>query len=221
METIYLNQTLSNSQGDVNKVISDLKQDNNCLIAEIENLKLQLMYNNTNNSNHIDYNKEYHSYSRKEDVKNMKDVISDMKRNKLQIKQEIKKHFSNNNSNNNSNVVMQRDGVITEYNDEEDSQGDNVKYKMLFVLILLMVIITGCGKKEKDKILICRFPNTTITLTIRDGKIIKYIDDVQGEFSFDKIEQLNDEYLENINDNKDAYIKLREVIASTGGDCQN
>ena len=129
METIYLNQTLSNSQGDVNKVISDLKQDNNCLIAEIENLKLQLMYNSTNNSNHIDYNKEYHSYSRKEDVKNMKDVISDMKRNKLQIKQEIKKHFSNNNSNNNSNVVMQRDGVITEYNDEEDSQGDNVKYK--------------------------------------------------------------------------------------------
>jgi hypothetical protein len=104
METIYLNQTLSNSQGDVNKVISDLKQDNNCLIAEIENLKLQLMYNNTNNSNHIDYNKEYHSYSRKEDVKNMKDVISDMKRNKLQIKQEIKKHFSNNNSNNNSNI---------------------------------------------------------------------------------------------------------------------
>jgi hypothetical protein len=52
-----------------------------------------------------------------------------MKRNKLQIKQEIKKHFSNNNSNNNSNVVMQRDGVITEYNDEEDSQCDDVKYK--------------------------------------------------------------------------------------------
>ena len=126
METIYLNQTLSNSQGDVNKVISDLKQDNSCLIAEIENLKLQLMYNNANNSNHIDYN---HSYSRKEDVKNMKDVISDMKRNKLQIKQEIKKHFSNNNSTNNSNVIIQRDGVITEYNEEEDSQGDNVKYK--------------------------------------------------------------------------------------------
>ena len=133
METIYLNQTLTNSHGDINKVISDLKQDNNCLIAEIENLKLQLMYNSTNNSSNINYNKDYRSYSeeqskRKEDIKNMKDVISDMKRNKLQIKQEIMKHFSNNNSNNNSNVVVPREGVITEWN-EEDSQSDNVKYK--------------------------------------------------------------------------------------------
>ena len=121
METICLNQSLTNSHGDVNKVISELKQDNNCLIAEIENLKLQLMYNSANNSKRtMDYNEA--SSKRSEDVKNMKDVISDMKRNKLQIKQEIKRHFSNNNSNNSSNAIP-RGGVITELN-EEDSQGD-------------------------------------------------------------------------------------------------
>ena len=85
----------------------------------------------------------------------------------------------------------------------------------------MIILITGCKNKQEDKILVCNFSNTTITLTIRNGKIEKYIDDIQGELSREKIEQLNDEYLKNITDNKEAYIKMREAIASNGGDCKN
>lgn len=118
MENMFLNRTLTCSNEDVSKVISDLKQDNNCLIAEIENLKLQLMYNNCNsNIKGVKYNNnEYRNYSEetmktKEEIKNMNKVLFDMKKNKLQIKQEIKKHFSNNSS----NVILKEE----ECNDED------------------------------------------------------------------------------------------------------
>ena len=95
-----------------------------------------------------------------------------------------------------------------------------MKYKFLILMFLLLILLTGCKSKQEDKILTCNFTTTSITLTIRKGQIVKYVDEIQGEFSKDKIEQLNREYLQNIKDNNEAYMILRGVIASTGGDCE-
>lgn len=94
-----------------------------------------------------------------------------------------------------------------------------MKYKFLVLICLSLVFLTGCNSKQEDKVLTCKFSTTSITLTISDGKIVKYVDEIQGEFSKEKIEQLNREYLQNIKDNKEAYIIMRGVIASSGGDC--
>jgi len=96
-----------------------------------------------------------------------------------------------------------------------------MKYKFLILVCLLLVILTGCNSKQEDKVLVCDFSNTTITVTIKKGQIEKYIDSIQGEFSKEKIEQLNNEYLKNITNNKVAYNKMREEIAKLGGDCKN
>lgn len=94
-----------------------------------------------------------------------------------------------------------------------------MRYKFLILIFLCCVLLTGCNSKQEDRLLVCKLNSTTITLTISNGKIVKYVDEVQGEFSKDKIEPLNDEYLEGITDNKEAFIKMRGVIASNGGEC--
>lgn len=92
--------------------------------------------------------------------------------------------------------------------------------KKIFVLIIILLLVVGCSKKEEKQVVLeCEFPNTTITLTIEDGKIIKYVDKIQGEFSVEDIEILNNSYLANISNNNEALNKMKEVIATNGGDC--
>lgn len=92
--------------------------------------------------------------------------------------------------------------------------------KILIILFISFIFVTGCGKKDNTDELKCEMSNTTITITVEKGKIIKYVDKVRGDISKEEINVLNESYLKNIKDNKEAINKLREVIASTGGDCK-
>ena len=92
--------------------------------------------------------------------------------------------------------------------------------KVLLFFIVCFLLITGCGKKEEKINLECELTSTTITLTIEKGQITKYVDKISGEISQSEIDVLNESYLKGITDNQDAITKMREVIASNGGDCK-
>jgi len=90
-----------------------------------------------------------------------------------------------------------------------------IRYSVILLLISFL-FLTGCTTKEE---LTCEFENTSITITLEYGKIVKYVDKLTGEASEDAIEIMNKDYLKDITDNKEAIKKLKEVIATTGGDC--
>jgi len=93
--------------------------------------------------------------------------------------------------------------------------------KIILCMIITLLLLTGCGKKENNIMkLECRLSTTTITLTIEGGKITKYVDKISGEISQSEINLLNENYLSDIDNDKDAISKMREVIASNGGDCK-
>ena len=90
-----------------------------------------------------------------------------------------------------------------------------IKYSIILLLVSFL-FLTGCTTKEE---LTCEYENTSITITLESGKIIKYVDKITGEASKEAIEIMNNDYLKDINDNEEAIEKLKEVIATTGGDC--
>lgn len=89
--------------------------------------------------------------------------------------------------------------------------------KILIILFVSMFLLTGCSKKED---LICDIGSTTVTITFKNGKIIKYVDKIKGESSKEDLDNMNKEYLKEIDNNKDAINKLREVITIMGGYCK-
>ena len=91
--------------------------------------------------------------------------------------------------------------------------------KITLIMFIVSLFLVGCRKEEEKVKLECELNATTITLTIKDGKIVKYVDKINGEASDKEINVLNDNYLEGIDNNDDAIVKMREVIASNGGDC--
>lgn len=95
-----------------------------------------------------------------------------------------------------------------------------MKYKIILIIICA-VLLTGCSKeKDEENSLKCDIGNTTITLTFKKGKIIKYVDKIQGDLDKDEIDELNNAYLNEVDDNSSAITILRGVIASNGGDCK-
>ena len=89
--------------------------------------------------------------------------------------------------------------------------------KILMILFASMFLLTGCSKEED---LICDIGSTTVTITFKDGKIIKYIDKIKGESSSSELDNLNRAYLSSVENNKDAINELREVITTMGGNCK-
>lgn len=91
--------------------------------------------------------------------------------------------------------------------------------KKIFLLLVLIVTLslTGCAKESE---LICDIGITTVTITLKDGKIINYIDKLDGELESEAVNQLNNAYLQDTTTNDDAMAKLRDVIASMGGICR-
>ena len=68
--------------------------------------------------------------------------------------------------------------------------------------------------------LTCDIGSTTVTVTVKNGKIISYIDKIEGDLDSEGIEQLNESYLKGITNNIDAINTLRDVIATMGGNCK-
>lgn len=89
--------------------------------------------------------------------------------------------------------------------------------KILIILFISVVLLTGCTKEEN---LICDIGNTTVTITLKNGKIIRYFDKVKGESTKEDLDNMNNEYLREIDNNKDAINKLKEVITILGGSCE-
>lgn len=93
-----------------------------------------------------------------------------------------------------------------------------MKYKVVLIVMISFLLI-GCSDYKED-ILECDIGNTVITLTVKNGKIIKYNDKIQGDLKEEEIAVLNNSHLTDIDNNQDALSKLREVIASSGGNCK-
>lgn len=90
--------------------------------------------------------------------------------------------------------------------------------KKVFLLILFCILLlTGCSKEEE---LICDIGTTTVTVTIKEGKIISYVDKIKGELDSEGIKRLNESYLKSVTNNNDALNTLRDVIATMGGNCK-
>jgi len=88
--------------------------------------------------------------------------------------------------------------------------------KILIILFVSMFLLTGCSKEED---LICDIGSTTVTITLKNGKIIKYVDKIKGEASRKELDNLNKEYLSEFDNNNDAVDKLKDVITIMGGNC--
>lgn len=95
-----------------------------------------------------------------------------------------------------------------------------MKNKLLWLVIVMLLLVSCNSKQDKQESLECSIGDTVITITVEKGKIIRYYDKVTGELPSEKIDILNKNHLEDINDNEQAIVRLREVIASSGGDCQ-
>ena len=89
--------------------------------------------------------------------------------------------------------------------------------KILLILFISMFLLTGCLKEEN---LICDIGSTTVTITLKNGKIIKYVDKIKGDSAKEELYNMNNEYLREIDDNNDAIDKLKEVITILGGNCK-
>lgn len=89
--------------------------------------------------------------------------------------------------------------------------------KVFLLFIFSVLLLTGCSSVEK---LTCDIGTTTVTVTVKSGQIISYVDKLKGDLDSEKIEQLNEFYLKDITSNTDAINKLRDVIATMGGNCK-
>lgn len=92
-----------------------------------------------------------------------------------------------------------------------------MKYKIILIIISIFLLV-GCSTAKEE--LECEIGSTVITLTVGNGTIIKYVDEIKGELSQEEIDVLNESYLKNIDNNDDAIKILREVIANNGGNCK-
>ncbi len=88
---------------------------------------------------------------------------------------------------------------------------------LIIVVLLMSIVVTGCDKKED---LVCDIGSTTITITLKKGKITRYYDEIKGDSTKEEINLLNKNYLKEIKNNKDAIEALRDVIANNGGSCK-
>lgn len=88
--------------------------------------------------------------------------------------------------------------------------------KILLLVIFSSLLLTGCSTKEE---LICDMGSTKVTITLNKGKIINYVDKIDGQLSKEEIDLLNESYLKEINNNSEAINKLKDVIAIAGGIC--
>ena len=89
--------------------------------------------------------------------------------------------------------------------------------KLFLLFIFSILLLTGCSLEEE---LTCDISSTTVTVTVKNGKIISYVDKIKGDLDSEGINQLNESYLKDITSNTDAINKLRDVIASIGGNCK-
>ena len=89
--------------------------------------------------------------------------------------------------------------------------------RILIILFISMFLLTGCSKEEE---LICDIGRTTVTITLKNGKITKYVDKIKGESAKEDLDNMNNEYLKQIENNNDAISKLKDVITILGGNCK-
>lgn len=93
-----------------------------------------------------------------------------------------------------------------------------MKIKLLLILTVCFLLV-GCTSSQEQ--LKCDIGATTITITVEKGKIISYYDKIEGDLPQEEIDVLNESHLKNITNNQEAMDKLKDVIASSGGNCNS
>ena len=159
-ENICLNKTIKEASDNINRTLSELKKSTRTNKAEEEGkekskLHLQL-YDKQHmikmkNNNRGNISKSESPERKASGISNVKGIINDMKQNKMQFKQEIKKHFSNNNIGI-ENDVIGKNITNTDWNKEENmkvSMKFKEKYKNKKKLQLTE---SGSNNKIKDNI---------------------------------------------------------------------
>ena len=100
-------------------------------------------------------------------------------------------------------------------------------YKRLIYFLPFFLLIGGCAnvKNEKPVEIIkgsmnCVVENSTFTLELENGQIVKYIDSVDGELPQETVDILNQEYLVDITDNDEAIRIMNESLKDLNGHCE-
>ena len=98
--------------------------------------------------------------------------------------------------------------------------------RLLYVLPILF-LMCGCsniknlGQKEIIKgNMNCVVEDSSFTLELENGQIVKYIDSVDGELSQETVDILNSEYLVGVTDNDEAILRMNEGLKDLEGHCE-
>lgn len=65
----------------------------------------------------------------------------------------------------------------------------------------------------------CTLDGSGFTLTLENGQIIRYIDDIEGELGQETIDILNNEHLVGVKSNDDALNIMAIALNDLGGSC--
>lgn len=92
--------------------------------------------------------------------------------------------------------------------------------KKILIIILGIILITGCTTKKEDITKItCTIDETEFTLTITGGKITEYVDKIEGKMESDTLEVYNSDLLVNTKTSEEAKKIMTEEIKNLGGNC--
>ena len=98
-------------------------------------------------------------------------------------------------------------------------------FKRFIYFLPILFLMSGCIKIEAPKEIIkgtmnCVVEDSTFTLELENGQIVKYIDSVDGELPQETVDILNEEYLVGVTDNDEAIRLMNEGLKDLEGHCE-
>ena len=99
-------------------------------------------------------------------------------------------------------------------------------YRRIFCGFMFLLFFTGCSTSvEQPKEIIrgemnCTVEDSSFTLMLENGQIVKYIDSVDGELPQETVDILNEEYLVGVTDNDEAIRLMDEGLSDLEGHCE-
>lgn len=106
--------------------------------------------------------------------------------------------------------------------------------RKVIVCFGLMLLFAGCtnnssnenstssGLFKKSVVkgeIYCTVEDSSFTLMLEDGQIVKYIDSVDGELGQETVDILNEEHLVGVTDNDEVLRIMDATLSELGGSC--
>ena len=92
-----------------------------------------------------------------------------------------------------------------------------------FCLCFFVLLIVGCGRTKNEvstDTFSCVTDDSSFEIVVSDGKIVKYVDSVDGELKQESIDIINGEYLIEVEDNNETLTIMDNVMRELGGYCE-